>query len=43
MDTSDICFWAATEFAVAGYIISHIQKEKQNQQSTTDDTKDPTN
>lgn len=43
MDTYDICVWAATEFAVAGYIISHIQKEKQNQQSTTDDTKDPTN
>lgn len=28
MNTWDICFWAATEFAVAGYIISHIQKEK---------------
>jgi hypothetical protein len=28
MNTYDICIWAATEFAVAGYMISHIQKEK---------------
>jgi hypothetical protein len=28
MDVYDICIWAATEFAVAGYMISHIQKEK---------------
>ena len=43
MDTSDICFWAATEFAVAGYIISHIQKEKSSHQSTSDETKTPDN
>jgi hypothetical protein len=28
MNTYDICIWAATEFAVAGYMISHIQREK---------------
>lgn len=28
MNTTDIVLWAATEFAVAGYIISQIQKEK---------------
>lgn len=28
MDVYDICIWATTEFAVAGYMISHIQKEK---------------
>ena len=30
MDTWDICFWAATEFAVSGYIITHIQREKKD-------------
>lgn len=43
MDTSDICLWAATEFAVAGYIISHIQKEKKSEQSTSDEIKTPDN
>lgn len=28
MNTYDICIWAATEFAVAGYMINQIQKEK---------------
>jgi hypothetical protein len=28
MDVYDICIWAATEFAVAGYMVSHIQREK---------------
>lgn len=40
MDTWDICFWAATEFAVAGYIISHIQKEKKD---GTTEIVEPTN
>ena len=35
MTSWDICFWAATEFAVAGYIISHIQKEKVTGAPTT--------
>ncbi len=25
---SEILFWAATEFAITGYMINHIQKEK---------------
>lgn len=42
MDTWDICFWAATEFAVSGYIITHIQREKKefresNQEVTSDE------
>jgi hypothetical protein len=41
MDTYDICVWAATEFAVAGYIISHIQKEKATQQSGSEEIKTP--
>jgi len=35
MDTWDICFWAATEFAVSGYIITHIQREKRDFMQTT--------
>jgi hypothetical protein len=38
MDTYDICLWAATEFAVAGYIISHIQREKKTEQPTQKQT-----
>jgi hypothetical protein len=38
MDTWDICFWAATEFAVAGYIISHIQKEKKDNSQPPNET-----
>jgi hypothetical protein len=25
---SEILFWSATEFAITGYMINHIQKEK---------------
>ncbi len=28
MTASDLAIWAGIEFAVAGYIINHIQKEK---------------
>lgn len=28
LTTSDITLWAALEFAIAGYIVSQIQKEK---------------
>ena len=28
LTTSDIALWAGVEFAIAGYIISQIQKEK---------------
>jgi|NOAtaT_7_FD_contig_31_8317268_length_2758_multi_6_in_0_out_0_5 hypothetical protein len=34
MDVYDICIWAATEFAVAGYMVSHIQREKKIDPST---------
>jgi hypothetical protein len=29
MTSSDLALWAGIEFAVSGYIINHIQKEKQ--------------
>jgi hypothetical protein len=41
MDTWDICFWAATEFAVSGYIITHIQREKKDYKESIE--KDPSN
>jgi hypothetical protein len=28
MSTTDMIMWAGAEFAISGYIISHIQKEK---------------
>ena len=28
MDTYDICLWAGVEFAIAGYMVNQIQKEK---------------
>lgn len=28
MTTSDLAIWASIEFAISGYIINHIQKEK---------------
>jgi len=33
LTTSDIVLWAGVEFAIAGYIVSQIQKEK-SQEST---------
>ena len=33
LTTSDIALWAGIEFAIAGYIVNQIQKEKK-----TDDT-----
>ena len=29
MTSSDLAIWASIEFAISGYIINHIQKEKQ--------------
>lgn len=34
MVTSDIVLWAGVEFAIAGYIVSQIQKEKKTTDST---------
>lgn len=31
LTASDIAIWAGIEFAIAGYIVSHIQKEKRNE------------
>jgi len=35
MQMSDIALWASIEFAVAGYMISYIQKEKKEQSNDT--------
>lgn len=35
MDVYDICIWATTEFAVAGYMVSHIQREKKDIKNET--------
>ena len=34
LTTSDIALWAGVEFAIAGYIISQIQKEKKVDDTT---------
>ena len=30
LDSTDIALWASIEFAISGYIVSQIQKEKKN-------------
>lgn len=35
MTSSDLAIWAGIEFAVSGYIINHIQKEKSAASSDT--------
>ena len=34
MSTSDIVLWAGVEFAISGYMLNQIQKEKQLNQET---------
>jgi hypothetical protein len=34
MTASDIALWAGVEFAIGGYMISQIQKEKKSSDST---------
>lgn len=34
LTTSDIALWAGVEFAIAGYIINQIQKEKKTEDTT---------
>lgn len=34
MSTSDIVLWAGVEFAISGYMLNQIQKEKQINQET---------
>jgi hypothetical protein len=36
LTTSDIALWAGVEFAIAGYIVSQIQKEKKSDEPTED-------
>ena len=36
LTSSDIALWAGVEFAVAGYIINQIQKEKKSEEPTQD-------
>jgi hypothetical protein len=33
LTTSDIALWAGIEFAIAGYIVNQIQKEKKSEDS----------
>jgi len=41
MDITDLLLWASAEFAIAGYVVSQIQKEKM--QSTADSINDSEN
>ena len=36
LTSSDIALWAGIEFALAGYIINQIQKEKKSEEPTQD-------
>ncbi len=36
LTASDIALWASVEFAIAGYIVSQIQKEKKLEEPTQD-------
>ena len=37
LTSTDMAIWAGVEFAVAGYIINHIQKEKKGPQNEPDE------
>jgi len=34
LNVSDVLLWSATEFAIAGYVVSQIQKEKQQNETS---------
>jgi hypothetical protein len=36
LTASDIALWASIEFAIAGYIVNQIQKEKKLEEPTED-------
>lgn len=38
MTASDLAIWASIEFAVSGYIINQIQKEKKSSSDVSNDT-----
>ena len=37
MTPSDVAIWAGVEFALAGYMVSQIQKEKKTTEDSTDE------
>lgn len=37
MTASDIVLWAGVEFAISGYMVTHIQREKKNNISEDDE------
>lgn len=37
LTSSDIALWAGVEFAIGGYMISHIQKEKNSSSNNSSD------
>jgi len=43
MTSSDMAIWAGIEFAVSGYIINQIQKEKKQDQTTEEPSQDVIN
>ena len=40
LTASDIVLWAGVEFAIAGYIINQIQKEKKGENTTDDENQE---
>ena len=42
MTSSDMAIWSGIEFAISGYIVSHIQKEKIVDPTTPEETNDET-
>jgi hypothetical protein len=43
MTSSDMAIWSGIEFAVSGYIINQIQKEKKQDPTTEEPTQDVIN
>lgn len=43
MTTSDLFIWAGVEFAVSGYMVNQIQKEKNKEKTSTETNENPEN
>jgi hypothetical protein len=41
LSASDVAIWAGIEFAIAGYIMTEIQKEKKEVSRNADDFEEP--
>jgi hypothetical protein len=39
---TDIVMWSSIQFTISGYILHQIQKEKKNEDTTTENEEDPT-